>query len=228
VISQPWGGLGDNLQFTTLPQLFTEKGYDVYISSHNVLRNQETFDLVWGKNPYIKGISNLHPNAGACKGYHITTLNPMKNMELMHDLTEGSAEYPIIYYTPKKINDLSNCLLYDITSISASYTDDLISNKFTSIFNKYPHLTKRKIIFNNIKNRETPSLSTETIQVNNIYEYCDIIYSCNVFLSTMSGQSVLASAIKGKMESPIIYTVHPNINNIKIGQMYVFNNISYI
>ena len=25
---QPWGGLGDNLQFTTLPKLFSEKGVD--------------------------------------------------------------------------------------------------------------------------------------------------------------------------------------------------------
>ena len=32
---QPWGGLGDNLQFTTLPRLFSEKGVDFFVSQHN-------------------------------------------------------------------------------------------------------------------------------------------------------------------------------------------------
>jgi hypothetical protein len=31
IISQPWGGLGDNLHFSTLPELFSKKGYEVYI-----------------------------------------------------------------------------------------------------------------------------------------------------------------------------------------------------
>ena len=35
---QPWGGLGDNLQFTTLPRLFSEKGVDFFVSQHNTYR----------------------------------------------------------------------------------------------------------------------------------------------------------------------------------------------
>ena len=30
-ISQPWGGLGDNLAFSTLPELYSKLGHDVYI-----------------------------------------------------------------------------------------------------------------------------------------------------------------------------------------------------
>jgi len=55
IISQPWGGLGDNLHYSTLPELFSNKGYDVYISNNNKVRNSEIFDLVWKMNPYIKG-----------------------------------------------------------------------------------------------------------------------------------------------------------------------------
>jgi len=53
IISQPWGGLGDNLQYSTLPELFSKKGYDVYISNNNKVRNNEIFDLIWKMNPYI-------------------------------------------------------------------------------------------------------------------------------------------------------------------------------
>ena len=229
VISQPWGGPGDNLQFSTLPQLFTEKGYDVYISCRNAIRNQETYDLVWGKNPYIKGISNLPPTAGSCKSFSLVTSNPMKNMELAHGLTEGRAEYPIIYYTPKYISDLSNCLLFDYTSISSSYTDVTIQKYFTDIFNKYPHLTKKKVLFEKINNRDIAGFDTDRIIISNIYEYCDAIHSCNVFLSTFSGQSVLASAIKGKNLTPSIYTVHSHLSiTQKEGFMFAFNNINYI
>lgn len=229
VISQPWGGLGDNLQFSTLPQLFTEKGYDVYISSRNAIRNQEIYDIVWGKNPYIKGISSLPSNAGSCKAFNIVTSNPMKNMELAHGLTEGCAEYPIIHYKPNYIPDLSNCLIFDYTSISSSYTDTTIQKYFTAVFDKYPHLTKKKVVFNTIANRSISGIDTDSIRISNIYEYCDVIYSCNVFLSTFSGQSVLASAIKGKNPTPTIYTIHSHLSiTQKEGFMFAFNNINYV
>jgi hypothetical protein len=228
-ISQPWGGLGDNLAFSTLPQLYTEQGHDVYISSQNHVRNQEIYDLVWGLNPYIKGITKQMPNAGSCKGINTDTDNCIKNMEIIHGLTEGKNEYPIIYYKPKYITDLSNCLLYDTTSISGKYDNgNIIIEEFTKIFDKYPMLTKKKVIFKHLKNRDEPNLNTDTIEVNNIYEYCDFIYSSNVFLSLLSGQSALASAIKQKNSSPIIYTVLPNSNKLSNNLMYIFNNINFI
>ena len=45
IISQPWGGLGDNLHFSTLPELFSKKGHEVYISENNAVRNAEIFDF---------------------------------------------------------------------------------------------------------------------------------------------------------------------------------------
>jgi len=133
VIGQPWGGLGDNLQFSTLPQVYSEQGYDVYISNENAVRNQEIHDLIWGMNPYVKGILNSPPTAGKCKGFHIHTDNPMKNMELMHGLSNGTQKYPILYYKPKLISDLSNCLLFDTTSIAQKYRNKrIISDEMTS------------------------------------------------------------------------------------------------
>ena len=63
---QPWGGLGDNLQFTTLPKLFSEKGVDFFISQYNTYRNPEIYEFCWAKNPYVKGIVSNVANVGAC------------------------------------------------------------------------------------------------------------------------------------------------------------------
>lgn len=49
IIYQPWGGLGDNLQYSTLPELFNEKGIKCYIHVDNSTRNDnEVYDIIWG------------------------------------------------------------------------------------------------------------------------------------------------------------------------------------
>ena len=57
-----WGGLGDNLQLSTIPRRFFEKfGYKgVYISNKDrqKFRNEGIKKLVWEMNPYIAGFTN--------------------------------------------------------------------------------------------------------------------------------------------------------------------------
>jgi hypothetical protein len=226
IISQPWGGLGDNLQFTTLPRLYTELGYNVYISKDNVYRNPEIYDLVWKLNPYVKGISDLPSNAGACKGFNIyNPINCMQNMELTHGLSNGTTQYPEIYYKPKILPEFKNTLIYDVTSIASSYSDEFIKNCFTSVFNKYPELKRKLIRFKKINNRMTPHFDDDIIEISSIFEYSDIIASCDVFVSLFSGCSTLASAIKQDNSSPKIYTFHHT--HIRDGYIYKFNNINF-
>jgi hypothetical protein len=40
---QPWGGLGDNLQFTTLPKLYAEKGYNFYSKGKIIINKIYSF-----------------------------------------------------------------------------------------------------------------------------------------------------------------------------------------
>lgn len=222
VIHQSWGGLGDNLQYTTLPQLYSEQGYDVYISSDNACRNSEIYDLVWGLNPYIKGKIDRKSNAGACMSMKWKTNSFIKNIELSHHLEDGVYPYPIIYYKPKKIDLLHNTLLYDITSVSSSYTDHYIQKKFIPIFEKYDTLQKKKIVFTQIPNRNTPNFGTDIIEVNSIYEYCDILYSCGVYVTLFSGGAVLASTVKNVRMTPEIHCF-----NHYPHQGFVFNNAHY-
>jgi hypothetical protein len=227
IIYQPWGGLGDNLAFSTLPKLYSEAGYEVYISKKNVYRNPEIYDLVWKLNPYIKGESDLPPNAGSNRGFHIFCEdNCMKNMELTHGLSNGTTKYPEIYYKPTILHEFKDCLVYDITSISSNYSDEFINSTFTSIFNKYPELKRKLIRFKNISNRDTPNFSDDIIEVGSIFEYSNVIASCKVFITLLSGGSALASAIKKDNEYPNIYTFHHNLLNNK-AQMYTFSNVTF-
>jgi len=222
IISQPWGGLGDNLQFSTLPKLYSEMGYEVYISKTNAYRNPEIYDLVWKLNPYIKGESDEPPNAGHCRRLHFFTPDFIKNIELSHGLVNGTSLYPVVYYTPTTLAEYENTVIYDITSISSSYSDAHIYTMFTQLFAKYPTCDKKKVTFASIANRETPDFQTDQIIVKDIYHYCDIIYSCRAYISLLSGGSVLASALKQNNPTPDIHCVHHSYCDI-----FTFNNALY-
>ena len=63
IVSQPWGGLGDNLQFSTIPRLCYENGISFGLSLRNQHRNQEIHDLVWKPNPYVTLTDQDHVGA---------------------------------------------------------------------------------------------------------------------------------------------------------------------
>ena len=59
------GGLGDSLQFSTLPEEFyKQQGRETYVADGCSFRNKEIYDLVWGCNPYVKGVKEGERNAG--------------------------------------------------------------------------------------------------------------------------------------------------------------------
>ena len=241
IISQPWGGLGDNLQYSTLPELFSKKGYDVYISNNNKVRNNEIFDLIWKMNPYIKGISN--DNQGIIIGANIQNRWPKAeyNYFFIHRIEIGHGHlatnlYPKIYYLPKNIVEYSKFTVIDITGDSQSFElkfeslqkhiNDYIKNNNIDI------ASVRVVNFNNIKKSQNTHYfpTYNIINVNNIYEYCDIINSCKNYLTSNSGAHSLASAIKQDKQSPTImcwnhwenwpecyekgYYYYPNVNYI--------------
>jgi len=196
ILYQRWGGLGDNLQFSTLAQKLTEQGHDFFISDKNVYRHNEIYDLVWKINPYVKGISSDQSNCGACK-YNIVnhTKSVIYNQEISHGV-EPTDEIPKIFYTPKYIKELKDTVIVDLGSFATNPLapdnfSDFLREKFKNKkilitkFNNKMNYTKRKVDFSN----------DGDIGINSIFSYCDIIHSCFHFICSYSGQSVLASAL---------------------------------
>jgi len=155
------GGLGDCLQFSTLPEQFSkQQGRDTYVIDESNFRNKEIYDLVWGCNPYIKGVKSGHWNAGDIPEIRFTNENGyqscIKNWEELHGL-KPTNEYPKIYYEPKKVEGYEDCILVDLSSISLRHDGDKSSfppaydpkeviAEYEKIRKKYPDKNKKSAV----------------------------------------------------------------------------------
>ena len=224
ILYQPWGGLGDNLQYSTLPELYNTLGHEFYISSKNVYRNPEIYKLVWELNPYVKGISDEEYNVGSCMNY--TKVNPNEsiiyNQEICHGF-DPINRLPKIYYTPKKLTEFNNKVILDISTVS---TNPIIPKDLDDIIKiNFPN---QDIVVPKFKNKIADNHKTveffkdyDSIEIESIFHYCDIVNSSFYFICSFSGQSVLASAINKENTLCIMPKEY-------VGNSYVFPNINYI
>jgi len=246
IISQPWGGLGDNLQFSTLPELFHNKGCHVYISENNQVRNHEIFDLVWKQNPYIKGI--ITDSEGMLVGSSMQDKWPpesqneyfMHRVEIAHGFT-GTNFYPKIYYNPSYIPELSNNIIIDLTGSSQVYNIEkyveyidffvpLIENKNKQIKVLYFEKINPVKIFEEVyKYLEQKIKHIEYLKINSLIHYCDVIKSCDTLIIVNSGINSLSSAIKKDNITPNILCYNPwsHFTPQALKGFYCYKNVEY-
>lgn len=145
----PNGGLGDSLQFSTLPEEFVrQKKVKVFISKKSIFRNKEIYKLVWKLNPFISGLTSEVSNAGLLdSSIYKKRYNVVENAEVTNGLKIKN-KFPKIYYKPKKIK-LKKFFLVDLSGTSLFYRDDelkIIKNivgKLRKKYKKYSFLTVR-------------------------------------------------------------------------------------
>ena len=246
-ISQPWGGLGDNLAFSTLPELYHNKGFEVYISKNNIVRNQEIHELVWGLNPYIKGISE--DDNGIIAGSSMQEYWPhesqneysMHRIEIAHGFSKTNF-YPKIYYTPQILEELKNDILIDLTGTSQVYE----KNKYIEYIDYFIPLIKNKkdksikiiklekfnlssLFLEVYKYLEEKIPDIEYLPINSLIHYCDVIKSCDTLITVNSGVNSLAAAIKVDDEKPNILVYNPwtHFTPEQIKGCYNYRNVEY-
>lgn len=223
ILYQPWGGLGDNLQYSTLPELYYSKGEEFYLSDQNVYRNQEIYKLVWELNPFVKGITNEPYNIGSCKDYQRVnaTKSIVFNQEIAHSFTPLN-EIPKIFYKPKNILDFNDKIFIDISATSTNPTipnnfSEIIQSSFSNFEVFVPEFTTS--LSNNHKINKNFSFDL-SIKIESIFHFCDLIHSCKYFICSFSGQSVLASALNKKDTLCFLFKHWENSD-------YKFPNINY-
>ena len=123
------GGLGDALQFSTLPEEFEkQQGRKTYIVADAPFRNEGIYDLVWDKNPYVYGKKFGEWNAGDIPSIPYRedgflekngTGNMILNWEKFHGL-QPTNKYPKIYYEPEKDKGVNDLFIVDFTSTTVS------------------------------------------------------------------------------------------------------------
>lgn len=239
VISQMFGGLGDNLAYSTLPELYSNNGYDVYISNNNVVRNKEIYDLVWGTNPFIKGKCN--DDEGTLIGSNTDENWPkdsniyfMNRIEIGHGF-EPTNLFPKVYYNPKMLDEYKNAIIIDITGVSSSTEN---RHKAISKIEEFLHQqgSTENVFVIGFKNKINDQSNNDNIDsfthykqlyIENIFNYCDILYSCSVFLTVFSGASILMSAIKRDNNTPYVKCWVPPEQNASNITLFHFPNIEY-
>jgi hypothetical protein len=204
-----WGGLGDHLQFSTLPELFSKNGYDVYISDKSEYRDRTHYDLIWGNNPYVKGITSEEANCGHIENWgiplnNIVEFNPgisiHRNIENLYGV-DSYSNYPKIYYNPDNLNEYNDCIFLDLNAASVanySHNTNVILNHIQSfkdqkvIYALSENSYGKSVIDINLLN----SFGFQPIKTNGIFNYTNLIYSSKRFVCLWSGGAHLATAIK--------------------------------
>lgn len=181
-------GLGDWLQYSTIPELCYMNNIECFIWSGAQFHNKETLDLML-QNPYIIGLSNFEANAGSLRytGWDYELNNIIKIQERNHGFQPVS-DRPIIYYRPNIQKEFLRKTVIDFNSISTqgmyddvkvqSFLDRLDPNKF--------------ILLNNKKYKLNGKVNYHTQDLNH---YIDVLYSAEKFIGFHSGGASLISAI---------------------------------
>jgi len=228
------GGLGDNLQFSTLPEEFhKQQGRDTYIWSQASFRNQEIYDLVWGHNPYVKGIKDGDWSAGDTPDRHrVIESDCISNWEALHGL-KPTNKYPKIYYEPEKISSFDNVILVDLSSISITYDEEKILKLYDAVRKTHEGMVFLEVEFTNKIKGATiiePDV-TGVVEIESIFTYVDLMYSSFGVISLHSGQNHLAAAIKNQYNNDLeVYCLMDEYEyqRQKDKSIFVFDNVNYL
>lgn len=199
------GGLGDSLQFSTLPEEFYKQhGRKTYIVDDAPFRNPEIYELVWDKNPYVHGKKAGVWNAGDLAEIPYQQLcmdgkgtgNTISNWELFHGLKPVNT-HPKIYYEPERLDGFKNVFIVDFNSTTINYDQNELKRILEDAKKEYPD--KRFLSVNFTKSVSSNSYKINYdghIEVENIFKYCDVIASSYGMFALSSGASHMSSAIK--------------------------------
>jgi len=110
VIQVPFGGLGDHLAYSSLPELLWEqKRIKTFISNKSIFRSAAIRDFVWGLNPYVEFTDEKGWFTYQASEHNFSTLD-----EYLQSLFGLKAQgCPKIYYKPKVIEQVKAKVIVD-------------------------------------------------------------------------------------------------------------------
>ena len=240
VFLKAWhGGLGDALQFSTLPEEFyKQQGRKTYIVEDAPFRNPEIYDLVWDKNPYVHGKKAGVWNAGDLAEIPYQQLcmdgkgtgNMISNWELFHGLKPVNT-HPKIYYEPEIHDGFKDVFIVDYTSTTIDYDQNELKRILEDTKKEYPDKRFLSVDFTKSVSSNSYDIDYDGyVEVESIFRYCDLIASSYGILTLSSGASHMSSAIKDY--SPDLKSIcvmsKKWYNYHKERGLFFFDNIDYV
>ena len=235
IFAQPWGGLGDNLQFSNLPKLYNNQGFQFKISYFNHERNTNIYDFCWKSNPYYSGKTISKPNIGWNKWIDNYSqvlenkdLNAVQVMNVCHGFEPGDG-YPSIYLDGNyKSRPIDSEFITDLNAISSIPTENGWKNVYDYIKN-YEFTSLNYPTVKDLKNNLDYFDSNKSIDVYSISETIDILSRTETFICLYSGSQTLAAALKNKIGRPNnIISFIPSPQKItQLEGRFMFDNTEY-
>jgi hypothetical protein len=179
------------------------------------IRNPETRRLVWEANPFVSGfvddvgITFTHREMHNWIWRQIETRTLVEAMEALHGF-EPVHRLPKIYFQPKWRPEVRETVYADPTSISQRMTPEVFDS-FVDHVCRARKLDRDRIVV--LSSQYSGAQGAGSLcnnpryEVKDIFEYADIIASCRLFITTESGGSILASAIRGLEPTPEIFAL---------------------
>lgn len=233
VFKQNCPGLGDSLQFSTLPERYSRKGKRFFLHKTNTTLNEGINDLVWSENPFVEKKKSdkeincfYHQHLTPYLSEKYGVRNFVEWAEFSHGF-EVQNSVPKIYYKTKKIDFFSNLDVLDVGSITC-FRRGFYSHQDLVELIKDTIDTARTLLINS-KFSNSPILKDfqflKKIDIESIFHYADIISSCETFYCLYSGSSSLGSAIRPHGS----FVFFPDINRAKeiSGGSHLFPNNQY-
>lgn len=227
-------GLGDWLQYSTLPEMLTRAGHTVHLWDKAEFRNAGARELIL-MNPYIlPPIPGAEWNLGDIPGlaYKNDQRSFIANWEAMFGMVPEN-DLPKIYYQPKgdKIGQLKYCEFEGIIELSShSHKYDhasVIANVREFILSR-PDVKWTQITSDN-QLGEVVIPELPKYKIRDIFHLCDVIANCKCFLSLQSGSQTLAAAIQRMNPHTEQFCIlnTPDVHWIKESQKFIYPNIQY-
>lgn len=236
IISPHAGGLGDNLAYSTLPELYARNGSTVLIGRPAFepgMRNPEARRLVWELNPFVSGFADeVGITVASTEMYkwiwgQVEARTLVEAMEALHGF-KPAHQFPKVYYQPKRRPEFAETIFSDPSSISRSISPEAFSS-FVDHLCRVRDIDRQSIVLLKSNyagpNGAQTLVGNATYNVADIFEYCDLIASCRLFITSESGGAILASALRGGEETPEIFSLYTTIGFND--RLFVFPNIRY-
>lgn len=244
IIYQPWGGLGDNLGHSPIPEMCHQNGIKCYLSNQNVYRSPEIYDLLWKNNLFLSGKKDSTDMSWLdvpIISQMNREWNELKNIQARYGLIPNN-HYPKIYYKPNLIDELkdktvinlSGYSIYKYQNFNQCINLDQYNKCIEKLVEKF-NMTDLVRLIEKVDYSIKPNLPyiesiNNTYDILSLSHYADIIFSCKNFITFNSGPAILASGIKFQ------YNTNSNIFVFNIEQLtppsnyqcYIFKNTNYV
>ena len=236
VFAQPWGGLGDNLQYSNLPELYDKEGVKFFVSFFNHTRNKQIDKFCWGDSNFSSGKILKKPNIGwktwidTLENYKDRKdINIIQKNNLNHGFEEGEG-YPSMNIDKKlKNNKIQFPYLADFNAITLVPS----TNGWNQIQQHIGGTNISMLSFPNVKNlTNAPSLfksDYERLEVNSLEESLAVLSKTDTFICLNSGSHTLAAGLKNIIGRPNnIISFYPGAKDVNNPDgRYMFQNVEY-